>query len=101
MEGDLCVCATHGRGTVKQESVARANQARLVGSSKQSVQPAGHSDSGHLCEDVSSLRGQHTKKEQKVNRGRDGAGIDPKQTRCRQHGIAWLAPDQLPQRGQL
>lgn len=36
-----------------------------------SIQLAGHSDSRHLCEDVSSLRGQHTKKEQKVNRGRD------------------------------
>lgn len=80
---DLRVCTTHGRKTVKQESVARANQARLVSSSKQSVQPAGHSDSKHLCEAVSSRRGQHTKKAKKVNRGRDwGQNTPPTQTRC-------------------
>lgn len=97
MDGDLCVCITHGRRTVKQESVARAKQARLVGSSKQSVQPAGHSDPRHSCDNVSSLKGQHT---EKVNRGRD-SGQNIPQTMQMQHGIAWLDPNQLPQRGQL
>lgn len=69
----------------KQESVARANQVRLVGFSKQSVQLVGHSDSRHLCEDVSSLRGQHTKKEQKVNRGRDRGQNTP----TNKPGAAW------------
>lgn len=85
VEGDLDVCTTHGRRAVKQESVARANQVRLVSFSKQSVQLAGHSDSRHLCEDVSSLRGQHTKKEQKVNRGRDRCQNTP----TNKPGAAW------------
>lgn len=98
---DLRVCTTHGRKTVKQESVARANQARLVSSSKQSVQPAGHSDSKHLCEAVSQFAEGSTYQESKKSKQRKGLGPEyTSHTNQVRHHIAWLASDQLPKRGQ-
>lgn len=71
------VCSAHGRRTVKQELVARTNHARLVSSSKQSVQPT-----GHTVTPGSSQGSTDQEKEQKVNREKDwGQNMPPKQTR--------------------
>lgn len=67
------VCPAHGR-TVKQELVARTNHAS---SSKQSVQPA-----GHTVTPGSSQGSTDQEKEQKVNREKEwGQNMTPKQTR--------------------
>lgn len=85
------VCPAHGRRTVKQELVARTNHARLVSSSKQSVQPT-----GHTVTPGSSQGSTDQEKEQKVNREKDWGQNMPPQTNQEQHCIASWVPDQFP-----
>lgn len=76
------VCPAHGRRTVKQELVARTNHARLVSSSKQSVQPA-----GHTVTPGSSQGSTDQEKEQKVNRAKDwGQNTPPNKPGATLHG---------------
>lgn len=90
--GGQGVCPAYGRRTVKQELVARTNQARLVSSSKQSVQPAGHT----VTPGSSQGSTDQEKEQKKVNREKDwGQNMPPNKPGATLH--CRLGPQPVPQ----